>query len=204
MNNSPSQTPESNEAAPVTTMPLADAKPGASANTAAKAEVAVKALKTPTPAKSRPTKPVAKVLTPTPRKPPAKAKVKATPVAATAKPEAVGTKVDKARSPAEDPAKADIAAAEVPEPAASQARPLSGEKKAKATKHAGKKAKLVRDSFTFPAADYALIGVLKQRALKVGFEIKKSELMRAGLLVLSALSDATLIKALGGIDKLKP
>ena len=71
-------------------------------------------------------------------------------------------------------------------------------------KVAGKKPKLVRDSFTFPATDYALIGELKQRALKAGYEIKKSEILRAGLLALSAMSESVLIKALGDIDKLKP
>ena len=71
-------------------------------------------------------------------------------------------------------------------------------------KVASKKPKLVRDSFTFPATDYALIGELKQRALKAGHEIKKSEILRAGLLALSALSESTLIETLGLIDKLKP
>jgi hypothetical protein len=66
------------------------------------------------------------------------------------------------------------------------------------------KAKLVRDSFTFPATDYARIGELKQRALKSGLEIKKSELLRAGLAALSVLTDAELLKALGCLDRLKP
>ena len=66
-----------------------------------------------------------------------------------------------------------------------------------------KRPKLVRDSFTFPATDYALIGTLKQRALTAGREIKKSELLRAGLGVLSALTDTELLKVLDGLDKLK-
>lgn len=69
---------------------------------------------------------------------------------------------------------------------------------------AAKKPKLVRDSFTFPETDYARIGALKQRALRAGREAKKSELLRAGLAVLSGLSDAALLQALDGIDKLKP
>ncbi|MBS1227668.1 MAG: hypothetical protein H6R17_945 [Proteobacteria bacterium] len=71
-------------------------------------------------------------------------------------------------------------------------------------KHSGKKPKLVRDSFTFPAAEYALFGTLKQRALKSGHEVKKSELLRAGLASLAALPDSALLKALQGIDRLKP
>ena len=81
-----------------------------------------------------------------------------------------------------------------------------GVAKASETEKPGKekKLKLVRDSFTFPAADYARIGILKQRALKAGHEVKKSELLRAGLIALCALSDATLLKALSAIAKLKP
>ena len=83
-----------------------------------------------------------------------------------------------------------------------QPGPLTNETKGK--KHADKKRKLVRDSFTFPAADYARIGVLKQRSREAGHEVKKSELLRAGLIALSALSDSALLEALGAIDRLKP
>lgn len=69
---------------------------------------------------------------------------------------------------------------------------------------AARKPKLVRDSFTFPETDYVRIGLLKERALKAGREVKKGELLRAGLAVLSAMSDADLLTALAGVDKLKP
>jgi hypothetical protein len=65
----------------------------------------------------------------------------------------------------------------------------------------GKKSKRVRDSFSLPAGDYAQIGVLKQRALKFGRAVKKSDLLRAALIALSALSDADLAKTLGKIKK---
>jgi len=201
MNNSKAQTPELKGAAPVAMQPAAEAKPGSSESTVVKANVVARALKTPTPAKLAPSKPVAKVLAPAPRKTPAKAKVTASPmVVATA----AAAPVDKVRSPAKGAAKAEKAAADVRVPAESKTKPPGNEKKSKETKHAGKKPKLVRDSFTFPAADYALIGILKQRALKAGHEIKKSELLRAALFALSALSDPALIRALGGIVKLKP
>ena len=87
---------------------------------------------------------------------------------------------------------------------ATKTKPGTQAKEVKEKKHTDKKAKLIRDSFTFPAADYARIGALKQRALKAGHEVKKSELLRAGLIVLSVLSDTALLQALGGIDKLKP
>ena len=76
-------------------------------------------------------------------------------------------------------------------------------KEVKDKKAATKRPKLVRDSFTFPATDYALIGTLKQRVLNAGREIKKSEVLRAGLAVLSALTDAALLKTLDGLARLE-
>ena len=76
-------------------------------------------------------------------------------------------------------------------------------KEVKDKKAATKRPKLVRDSFTVPATDYALIGTLKQRALNAGREIKKSELLCAGLAVLSTLTDAELLKTLDGLGKLE-
>jgi len=86
---------------------------------------------------------------------------------------------------------------------ASKTKPGPHAKEVKEKKDTGKKAKLVRDSFTFPAEDYARIGALKQRALKAGHEVKKSELLRAGLIALSVLTDKALLQVLGAIDKLK-
>ena len=65
------------------------------------------------------------------------------------------------------------------------------------------KAKLVRDSFTMPVADYALIDALKQRALKAAHPAKKSELLRAGLQLLASLSDTAMLKALKNVPPLK-
>lgn len=82
-------------------------------------------------------------------------------------------------------------------------KPENKETEVKENKQSKKKPKLVRDSFTFPAEEYAQIGLLKQRTLKAGQEVKKSELIRAGLALLSASSDAALLKALAKVDKLK-
>ena len=60
---------------------------------------------------------------------------------------------------------------------------------------------LVRDSFTMPEADFALIGVLKKRAIGARREAKKSELLRAGLQALAALEAKALVAAL---DRLEP
>ena len=64
-------------------------------------------------------------------------------------------------------------------------------------------AKLVRDSFTMPADDFALVGVLKSRALHVQRPAKKSELLRAGLHALSGLSPQALAKALDALAPVK-
>lgn len=63
--------------------------------------------------------------------------------------------------------------------------------------------KLVRDSFTMPADDFALVGVLKQRALHGQRSAKKSELLRAGLHALSGLSPQALVKALDALAPVK-
>jgi hypothetical protein len=70
-------------------------------------------------------------------------------------------------------------------------------------KPAGKKSKLVRDSFTIPDSEYQQIAALKQRALEAGHEVKKSELLRAGLAVLSAQSTPQFLEALSRLEKLK-
>lgn len=63
--------------------------------------------------------------------------------------------------------------------------------------------KLVRDSFTMPSGDFALVGVLKDRALQVQRPAKKSELLRAGLHALSGLSPQALAKALDALAPVK-
>lgn len=65
------------------------------------------------------------------------------------------------------------------------------------------KQKLVRDSFTFPQAEYLLLVGMKKRLLAVGNDAKKGELVRAGITLLSRLDDAALAKALANIEKLK-
>lgn len=66
-----------------------------------------------------------------------------------------------------------------------------------------KKPKLIRDSFIFPERDYALLDVLKEQALMAGREVKKSELLRAGLAALIAMSNKNLIKTLDKVERIK-
>ena len=66
-----------------------------------------------------------------------------------------------------------------------------------------RKPRLVRDSFTMPADDFALIDQLKARALGFGHPVKKSELLRAGLQALAAMADPTLHTRLADLPRLK-
>lgn len=89
-------------------------------------------------------------------------------------------------------------AAEAAPAAAAPAGALSEDKPAKA-----KKPKLVRDSFTMPKTEYAAIDALKQRAIELGQPVKKSELLRAGLIALTALDAPGLAAALAKVPALK-
>lgn len=66
-----------------------------------------------------------------------------------------------------------------------------------------KKVKVVRDSFTIPKTELLQIGDMKKRALTLGVEIKKSELIRAGLSALSGMSDASFKKAIASVPTIK-
>jgi len=65
------------------------------------------------------------------------------------------------------------------------------------------KVKVVRDSFTIPKTEYAQIAAMKKRAMDLGLEVKKSELIRAGLALLGSTADAAFRKALGNVPTLK-
>ncbi|UCV00841.1 hypothetical protein [Acidovorax radicis] len=93
-----------------------------------------------------------------------------------------------------------------PAPAAKKPSVLSPAKAAapEAAKDSkAKKPKLVRDSFTIPKDEYAVIETLKQRCATLAQPIKKSELLRAGLKVLAAMSDNTLRSAVQAVPSIK-
>lgn len=71
------------------------------------------------------------------------------------------------------------------------------------TKSSSKKPKLVRDSFTIPKTEFAAIDLLKTRAIALGTSVKKSELLRAGLMLLTNLNDGGLKAALAAVPTLK-
>ena len=72
-----------------------------------------------------------------------------------------------------------------------------------AKRAADPKPKLVRDSFTMPKAEYAVVEQLKRRATSLERPAKKSELLRAGIKALSALSDTALLAALQAVPTIK-
>jgi len=66
-----------------------------------------------------------------------------------------------------------------------------------------KKEKVVRDGFTMPKSDYDLISVLKSKCMAKGVAIKKGELLRAGLRLLNAASNASLLAAVKSLETVK-
>ncbi|QYG02170.1 hypothetical protein [Massilia sp. NP310] len=62
---------------------------------------------------------------------------------------------------------------------------------------------LVRDSFTMPEREYAVLLEVKQACLRAGIDVKKSELLRIGVALLGQLDVATLQSVLGALPQLK-
>ena len=64
--------------------------------------------------------------------------------------------------------------------------------------------KLVRDSFTIPKGEYAVLGELKERAARLIRPVKKGELLRAGIVALNAMPDRAFLATLSAVPSLKP
>lgn len=90
------------------------------------------------------------------------------------------------------------AAASKPVQAARPVAPKKADKPAKA-----KKVKLVRDSFTMPEDEYAVIALLKKRCLNAGVSAKKSEILRAAVAGLARLSDASVTASIRRLPVIK-
>ena len=118
---------------------------------------------------------------------------------ATATPARQARPARKAAGPAPSARKAARKSAATP----SAARPAEAPKDVSG---AGTKAreKLVRDSFTMPRSDLRLIEQLKARAIAFHRPAKKSELLRAGLHALAALTDEQVRAGLDALTPLKP
>lgn len=76
-------------------------------------------------------------------------------------------------------------------------------KKEVVKKEVVKKEKVVRDSFTMPKSDYAKIAALKQKCLDAGISVKKSEVLRAGLLLLEGATSQRLLAAISAVETVK-
>lgn len=83
-----------------------------------------------------------------------------------------------------------------------KAKPAEAQAK-KVEKEKAPKLKMERDSFTMPKAEYAQIYILKDKLIKLGQPAKKSELLRAGLMLLSAMDDEKLKATMAKIPAIK-
>lgn len=97
------------------------------------------------------------------------------------------------------PVKAAPKAAAIPAPSKKQVIV----KPAADIKEKAKKPKLVRDSFTMPEIEYAVLGQVKKTCLKAGVEVKKSELLRAGVALIEGLDIEQLKMVLASLTPLK-
>ena len=62
---------------------------------------------------------------------------------------------------------------------------------------------MVRDSMTIPKAEYQALEAMKQRAAQLQTIVKKTELIRAGIKLLSTLPDAAFLTAVAAVPSLK-
>ena len=115
-----------------------------------------------------------------------------------------------ARAPAKSPAKPPLkTAAKTPvkaklSPQAKTAVKTAAKPVSKPVKvEKAKKPKMIRDSFTIPKSEYVVIDALKERAGKLSRAAKKSELLRAGVKALAAMSDAAFLAALTAVPTIK-
>ncbi len=131
-----------------------------------------------------------------PRKAPTKAKKAVAPSVAPAKPPVTAPTAD--TQAAAKGKRVQRTAVKPVQTASTKTTAPKADKKAKA-----EKIKVVRDSFTIPKFEYAQIADMKKRAMALGKEAKKSELIRAGLALLAATSDAAFSKALASVPTLK-
>ncbi len=65
------------------------------------------------------------------------------------------------------------------------------------------KIKVIRDSFSFPEQDYLKISELKKTCLAAGIHVKKGEILRAGLHLLTQLSLDELKLAVEQVEKVQ-
>lgn len=87
--------------------------------------------------------------------------------------------------------------------AAPAKKPATAKPMADAAKDKQRKTKLVRDSFTMPEAEYAVLGRVKKACISAGVEVKKSQLLRIGLALLDRTDLPSLKGLIAGLAPLK-
>lgn len=65
------------------------------------------------------------------------------------------------------------------------------------------KVKVVHDSFSMPKTEYQKIAEIKEACLEAGLQVKKSEVLRAGLKALGGMNETQLKSAIAGLGKVK-
>jgi hypothetical protein len=113
--------------------------------------------------------------------------------------------VKAAAAPVSAPASSAAPAKAKTSPAKAPQAKIADTKKAAAPAKAAKekKIKVVRDSFTLPKTELLQITEMKKRAMALGVEVKKSELIRAGLQALSGMADTAFKKAMANVPTIK-
>lgn len=144
--------------------------------------------------------------------PAAPANLKSAPPVSPMKPAAKVATVVTAKQPAKVLAKTKAASTAKPVPStqSTASRKVAAKKVPAASKSAAaekpakiKKVKMVRDSFTFPKAEFAVLEDLKLRGAKLSAPIKKTELIRAGIKALAAMDNASFLVAIRAVPSLK-
>ncbi len=121
------------------------------------------------------------------------------PVKAAAKPAVTSTRVAATRKPTVKSA-VKAAAGALAAPPAKRARKAAPP--VPAARDAARPA-LVRDSFTMPEQEYAVLAEVKGACLRAGIDVKKSELLRIGVALLGQVDIATLKTVLAALPQLK-
>jgi hypothetical protein len=90
----------------------------------------------------------------------------------------------------------------------SKADAYYGDKKEKAANQpyspAPQKAKAVRDIFTMPPDDHALIDKLRKTCTRADIDATKSLIIRAGLHALNSMPETELLELVAGLERLRP
>jgi hypothetical protein len=86
---------------------------------------------------------------------------------------------------------------------ATEVEAFENDSKAAVKKIKTAKVKVIRDSFSFPEKDYLKISELKSTCLAAGIHVKKGELLRAGLHLLTKLNLDELKQAVEQVEKVQ-